>query len=128
VSFLPFVLGDARARLATLPAVTVFDRANPTDPAEVAFIICGIRCYAVREDVDGFSASFHLRLDEYLVLAEDATEDAAFAVVAEHIRRIGHLPAWWSAKTEAAERTAAAEILTRFAAPLSLVTWESAAC
>jgi hypothetical protein len=128
VSFLTFTPGAARARLATLPAVTIFDRVMPHDPAEVAFVTCGIRCYVIRKENGGFSAAYHLRLGEYLPLAEEATEDTAFATVAEHIRRIGHLPAWWSAKTDNAERTAAAEILASFAAPLSLVTWESVAC
>lgn len=125
MSFLPFAPGAARARLATLPAVTIFDRVRPTDPAEVAFVICGIRCYVVREHSGGFSAACHLRLGEWLPLTEGGTEDVAFAAVAEHIRRIGSLPPWWD--TDDAERTAATEILAIFAAPFSLVTWESAA-
>ena len=123
MSSLSFVLGDARARLVALPGVTLFPHALPADPAVAAFIICGVRCYAVRTEGDAFSASFHIGMGEHLPLAEAATEDVAFAAVVEHIRRIGHLPAWWSAKTDAAERTAAADILVRFAAPLSLATW-----
>ena len=125
MSFLPFALGDARAQLAKLPAVTIFNRAKPADPSEVAFIICGIRCYAIRMENGGFSAACHLRLGEWLALVEGGTEDMAFAAVAEHIRRIGSLPPWWD--TDDAERTAAAEILAVFAAPLSLAIWESVA-
>ncbi len=63
-------------------------------------------------------AAHHLRDGEWLALAEDVTVNGAFASIAAHVERIGHLPAWYPPETDAAVR-AAAGILAG-AAPLAL--------
>ena len=113
-------LADARAYLAGLRGVTVFDRPDQRDPGCVAFVIAGIRCYEVHAWADGgASAAHHLRDGEWLALAEGATVNGAFASIAAHVERIGHLPAWYAPETDAAVRAAAAGILAG-AAPILL--------
>ena len=112
-------LAHARAYLAGLRGVTVFDRPDERDPGCIAFIIAGIRCYEVRDSVGGATAAHHLRDGEWLPLAKAATVNGAFAAVAVHVERIGHLPSWYSPETDAAVRAAAAEIAAG-AAPILL--------
>ena len=104
-------LADARAYLATLPNVTVLDGFDPRDPACLAVVFASIRYYEIRLQNGGALAAHHLRDGEWLPLASGATLNQAFAAVAAHVERIGHLPAWCSAETEAAVRAAAAEVL-----------------
>ena len=104
-------IADARAYLATLRGVTIFDWPDPGDPGCVAFVIAGIRCYEIRASADGASAAHHLRDGEWLALAAAATVNGAFASIATHVERIGHLPGWYSPGTDASVRAAAADIL-----------------
>lgn len=113
------VLADARAYLATLREVTIFDWPDPGDPTCVAFVIAGIRCYEIRRGPVGAAAAHHIRDGEWLPLAIGATVNGAFAAIAAHVGCIGHLPAWYSPETEAAVRAAAADILAG-AAPMFL--------
>ena len=114
------ILADARAYLAGLRGVTIVDRPAPYEPHCVAFVIAGIRCYEVHASASGgASAAHHLRDGEWLALAEGATVNGAFASIAAHVERIGHLPAWYAPGTDAAVRAVAAEVLAG-AAPVAL--------
>ena len=105
------VLTDARAQLTTLPSVTVLDGYDPREPDCLAVVFCGIRYYEVRRLDGGHLAAHHLRDGEWLPLAVGATLNGAYAAIAAHVERIGHLPGWYSVETEAAVRAAAAEVL-----------------
>ncbi len=105
------VLADARAYLATLPNVTILDGFDPREPDCLAVVFASVRYYEVRKLDAGALAAHHLRDGEWLPLATDATLNQAFAAIAAHVERIGHLPAWYSAETEAAVRAAAAAVL-----------------
>ncbi len=107
------------AYLTGLRGVTVFDWPDEREPDLRAFVIAGIRCYEVRVSAAGTTAAHHLRDGEWLPLAAGATVNGAFAAVALHVERVGHLPGWYSAETDAAVRAAAAEILAG-AAPFLL--------
>ena len=74
------------------------DGFDPREPDCLAVVFCGIRYYEVRRLDGGHLAAHHLR-------------DGAYAAISAHVERIGHLPAWYSAETEAAVRVAAAEVL-----------------
>ncbi len=114
-------LADARAYLAGLRGVTVFDRPDERDPGCVAFVIAGIRCYEIHATDAGVArAAHHLRDGEWLPLASGGTVNGAFAAIALHVERVGHLPAWYSAETDAAVRAAAAEVLAGVPSLLSL--------
>ena len=104
-------IADARAHLTTLPNVTVLDGFDPREPDCLAVVFCGIRYYEVRRLDGGHLAAHHLRDGEWLALAVGATLNGAYAVIAAHVERIGHLPAWYSAEMEDAVRAAAAEVL-----------------
>jgi hypothetical protein len=114
------VLADARAYLTRLPNVTILDGYDPREPDCLAVVFCGIRYYEVRMVGDGVLAAHHLRDGEWLPLTVDATPNGAFAAIAAHVERMGHLPAWYSAETEAAVRGAAAEVLAGVPAALWL--------
>ena len=105
------VLTDARAYLTTLTNVTILDGYDPREPDCLAVVFCGIRYYEVRRLDGGHLAAHHLRDGEWLPLAVGATLDGAYAAIAAHVERIGHLPAWYSAETEVAVRAAATEVL-----------------
>ena len=104
-------LADARAYLATLPHVTILDDFDPREPDCLAVVFASVRYYEVRLLAGGASAAHHLRDGEWFALASGTTVNDAFASIAAHVGRIGHLPAWYSAETENAVRAAAAEIL-----------------
>lgn len=91
--------------------MTILDGFDPREPDCLAVVFCGIRYYEVRRLDDGVLAAHHLRDGEWLPLAAGAMLNGAFAAIAAHVERIGHLPAWYSAETEAAVRAAAAEVL-----------------
>jgi hypothetical protein len=103
---------DARARLAAQPRVTLIDHRNEKTDAPVTIIMAGVRVFEIEQLGRAHVATFHLRDNEFALLAVAATRDAAFAAVADCVARIAHLPAVpWSAETEAAERRAAAAVL-----------------
>ena len=104
-------LPDARAYLSMLSNVTVLDGYDPREPDCLAVVFCGIRYYEVRRLDGGHLAAHHIRDGEWLPLVVGATLNGAYAAIAAHVGRIGHLPAWYSAETEAAVRVAAAEVL-----------------
>jgi hypothetical protein len=104
-------IADARAYLTTLPNVTVLDGYDPREPDCLAVVFASVRYYEIRM-LDGRTvAAHHLRDGEWLPLAAGATLNGAFSAIAAHVERIGHLPAWYSAETEAVVRMAAAEVL-----------------
>ena len=96
------VLADARAYLTAVRGVAIIDNPAPREPDCMAFVMAGIRCYEVRATAADASAAHHLRDGEWLALAESGTANAAFASIAAHVGRIGHLPAWHAPGTDAA--------------------------
>ena len=112
-------IADARAHLTTLPNVTILDSYDPREQDCLAVVFCGIRYYEVRQLDGGHLAAHHLRDGEWLPLVVGATLNGAYAAIAAHVERNGHLPAWYSVETEAVVRAAAAEVLAS-AAPFPL--------
>ena len=102
---------DTRSRLAAMKRVSLIDRRNAETGAETVIVMCGVRVFEVEEIAGAYCATFHIRDNEDLLLAEGVGLDAALSAVAATIARIGHLPAMWSEETDAAERAAAAEVL-----------------
>ena len=110
-----------RDRLAATRGVTIIHHPLPRDPAEIATVIAGVRCYAVRAEGGACTASFQIGNGEDLALADGVTEAAAFAAVLAHVALVREVPAHYSAINDQAEREAAATVLAAFAVPLPLV-------
>lgn len=104
-------LADARAYLATLPDVTILDGFDPSEPDCLAVVFASIRYYEIRRGPAGAMAAHHLRDGQWLPLAAGTTPNGAFAAIAAHVERVGHLPAWYSPETDALVREAAADVL-----------------
>ena len=114
------VAESARARLAATKGVHITADPLPHHPEVAALVMASIRCMHVTTDGDSFSASVHLRAGEWLPLAEDVTEDAAFAAVLAFVSLVAAVPQHYAPEHDAAERAAAAEVYAAFAAPISL--------
>jgi hypothetical protein len=115
-----YVDQPARTRLAAIRRVSVLDRPLHRDQALVAMVMAGIRCIDVRAEGDTFRADLHLRLGEWLPLADGVTEEAAFAAVLAFVSLVAGVPQEYAPEHDAAERAAAAEVYAAFAFPLSL--------
>lgn len=109
-------LRDHRGR----PTVSVIDAPLPRRPEIAAAVLAGLRLAHICTDGDTFSAAVHLRLGEWMTLAEGVPEEAAFAAVLHFVRLVASIPSEYSAQGDAAERAAAAEVFAAFAAPLSM--------
>lgn len=68
-----------------------------------------------------FALTFHLRLGEWLSLADGVTEEAAFAAVLASVLLVGSVPKHYATEHDSTER-AAAEVYAVFAFPLSVAT------
>jgi hypothetical protein len=59
-----------RARLASMKGVSVLNCPLHRDQGLVAMVLAGVRCMDVRAEGSAFRADFHLRLGEWLPLAD----------------------------------------------------------
>ena len=110
----------ARARLAAMRRVSVLDCPLPRDQMLMAMVMAGTRCMDVRAEGSTFRADLHLRLGEWLPLADGVTEEAAFAAVLAFLSLVASVPQEYAPEHDLAERAAAAEVYAAFAMPLSL--------
>jgi hypothetical protein len=110
----------ARTRLSATKGVTVLAHPLDRDPSLIAMVMAGTRCIDVRAEGNAFRAALHLRLGEWLPLAEEATEEAAFGAVLAFVSLADAVPQHYAPEHDAAVRAAAAEVYAAFASPLSL--------
>jgi hypothetical protein len=108
------------ARLASMKGVSVLNCPLHRDQGLVAMVLAGVRCLDVRADGDAFRADYHLRLGEWLPLAEDVTEEAAFTAILSFVSLVANVPQHYAPEHDAAERAAAAEVFAAFASPMSI--------
>ncbi|MDO9713696.1 hypothetical protein [Paracraurococcus lichenis] len=116
---------SSRDRLAAMPGVTIIDHPSPHHPGDIALVMAGLRCCEVFADGAAFRAAYHLRYGEWLPLAEEVGEDAAFAAVFTFLTLVAAVPQHYAAAHDATERKAAAEVLVAFSG--ISVTFTSAA-
>ncbi|MDO9713859.1 hypothetical protein [Paracraurococcus lichenis] len=105
---------SSRDRLAATPGVTIIDHPSPHHPGDIALVLAGLRCCEVCADGAAFRAACHLRYGEWLPLAEQVGEDAAFAAVLAFLTLIAAVPQHYAAAHDTAERRVAAEVLATF--------------
>jgi hypothetical protein len=102
-----------------MKAVNVFDHPAGNTTC-VAYLLAGIRSYDIREAGDGVVARLYMRDGEWLDLTGVTDVDSAFAAIHQHVESIAHIPAWYAAEHDAAERAAADAVRAAFSAPASL--------
>jgi hypothetical protein len=118
-----FAQCPARDRLAAAPNVSIFDRAPGLNKDGcIAFVLSGRRQYEVRSSGDKHSALFYVRDDLWAPLAENVTQNTAFAAIAKHVAAVADVSDWHSPEVEATECAAAAKILATFTAPAPVPT------
>ncbi|TDH59236.1 hypothetical protein E2C06_28345 [Dankookia rubra] len=100
--------------------VSILDRPLHHDQTLVAMVMAGVRCMDVRAEGNAFRADLHLRLGEWLPLADGVTEEAVFAAVLAFISLVSSVPQEYSPANDAVERAAAAEVYAAFASRLSI--------
>src|SRR4051812_7991369 len=110
----------ARNRLAATRGVSIIADPSPRNPAVIVMVLAGTRCIDIRRDGDTFRAQAHLRLGEWMPLADGVSEDVAFAAVLHFVHLVASVPQHYAPEHDAAERAAAAEVYAAFASPISL--------
>lgn len=111
---------SARLRLAAMRGVCVIADPSPRNPSVIVMVMAGTRCIDIRRDGDAFCAQAHLRLGEWLPLAEGVSEDTAFAAVLAFLSLVGNVPQFYAPEHDTAERAAAAEVFAAFTSQFSL--------
>ena len=88
---------SAHNRLAATKGVQIIADPSLRNPAITVMVMAGTRCIDIRQDGDTFRAQAHLRLGEWLPLADGVSEDAAFAAVLAFVNLVASVPQHYAA-------------------------------